>query len=141
MTSTAKKSIDWVTNHGGIATKVEKWRIIPGHPAGGSSFDAFGFADVLAIYPDEDRIELIQATGPSQVVKHMDKFESSIDTLDNIDICLRVSNITIKFHEWRKRKRKNKDGSFSKSQFWIPKIYAVTLDMENAKLHALLVSS
>lgn len=98
---------------GGIAYVVEKWNA---HTM--RRIDAWGFGDVLAAYPDDKRVLLIQATSTSNLSKRVAKIKT--ETADAAEAWLRAGG-EIEAWGWRKY-AKRVDG-----KVWRPTVVTITL--------------
>jgi hypothetical protein len=85
--------------------------------------DLFGFIDIIAMDADNSRLIAVQSFG-TDFQAHYRK----ITTEKRTDALLwLMSGGKLWLVGWRKLKRKNKDGNWSKSSYWTPRIYPMTL--------------
>ena len=121
--SPTQRTIAYLKNQGLICGVVERWIPNPKLPGGGIRSDLFGFIDIITI-SQADGIMGIQSCG-SSYSEHYKKI--TVDKQDEVRAWLEAGG-KLQLISWRKLKRKNKDGSYSKAYEWKPRIKQITLD-------------
>jgi hypothetical protein len=85
-------------------------------------YDLFGFIDIIALDLDEKRIIAVQAFGtdfqPHYRKITTERREGALKWLKTGNPILMIG--------WRKLKKKNKDGSWSKKGYWTERLYWMT---------------
>lgn len=121
--SPTQRTLRELRNQGRLVDVCERWIVNPRHPGGGFRKDLFGFVDLIVLDP-VDGIVGIQSCG--QAFKaHLDKLLDS-DVSEYVVEWLKCDG-KLELWGWRKVKRKNKDGSWSKAKFWEPRVKEITI--------------
>jgi hypothetical protein len=85
-------------------------------------YDLWGFIDIIAMDAENERLIAVQSFG-TDFQAHYRKITQDKRT----DALLwLMSGGKIWLMGWRKLKRKNKDGSWSRKGYWTPRIYPIT---------------
>lgn len=110
-----------------VAGIVEKWNPYVKRPDGGTGKreDLFGILDIIALDPQRGVIG-IQSTSGNQIPDHRRKIldERTQETRD----WLSTPGTVLELWGWRKVKRRLKDGSWGKGEYWEPRILVITLE-------------
>ena len=102
-----QRSLKHVRDLGWEAQVVEKWQVIPKHPAGGVRIDLFGVIDILCLVPNRGGVTGIQTTSGSNSAARRAKIEAEPRM---IRWC-RAGN-SLEIHAWAKR------GARGKRKLW-----------------------
>ena len=87
--------------------------------------DLFGFIDIVAMDPGNQRLIGVQSTGPNGHASHIRKILSE-DHRDDALMWL-LSGGSLWLVSWRQLKVKNKDGKYGKRKRWEPRVHEFSL--------------
>ena len=117
MTSNTQRTLKYLRKEGMRCGIVEKWCSFTNRRV-----DLFGFIDIIALDANNERTIGVQSFG-SVFQPHLRKITE--DKREDALLWLMAGN-ALWLVGWRKLKQKNKDGSWSKSAHWQPRVYPVT---------------
>ena len=124
--SPTQRTLAYLKESGIICGMVERWIPNPKLPGGGIRKDLFGFIDIIAI-SKADGVVGIQSCG-SDFNGHIKKITE--ERREEVMAWLEAG-ASLQLIGWRKLKRKNADGSWSKGFFWTPRIKQIEIiDLE-----------
>ena len=117
--SNTQRTLEYLKKQGYRCGITERWCSFTNR-----RYDLFGFLDIIALDAEKKRTIGVQSFG-TDFQAHVRKI--TVDKREDALLWL-LSGNQLMLCGWRKLKRKNKDGSWSKKGYWTERVYFMTLE-------------